>query len=221
MKDKLKNLFTLKGYFKCGLAANICFVVFIIVTVGYYTFFLNTKKTFLLFDGIAYFFEMMGFILLSGSTLGLISVMRDRKLMKVSMSVYFFVELILVILDLNIIGTDFFDATNRVVIILHCIFSVFVCTTYLSLEPKKRCLEIVVGIASVIMATGIFCVVFDSRVYVSILINCIAYIVLDTALINMLKLEYIEVDCYGDTVSVIEVDSSTLFDDDNDGKNKK
>lgn len=29
----------------------------------------------------------------------------------------------------------------------------------------------------------------------------------------MLQLEYIEVDCYGDTVSVIEVDSSTLFDD--------
>lgn len=214
MKEKLKNLFTLKGYFKCGLAANICFVIFILVTIAYYSFFIETKKTFLLFDGIAYFFEMMGFILLAGSTLGLISVMRDRKLMKTAMSVYFFVELILVILDLNIIGADFFDATNKVVIILHCIFSVFVCITYLSLEPKKRSLEILVGITSVIMATGIFCVIYDSRVYISILINCIAYIVLDTALVNMISLEYIEIDCYGDTVSVIEVDSSTLFNED-------
>lgn len=218
MKKNLKNLFSLKGYLKCGLIANICFVIFILITITYYSVFIQTQKSFLLIDGIAYFFEMMGFIFLAGSTLGLISVMRDRKLMKTGMSVYFFVELILVILDLNIIGKNFFDATNKAVIIIHCIFSVAVCCTYLSLEPKKRCIEIIVGISSVIMSSGIFCVIYDSRVYVSVLINCIAYIVLYTAIIKMLTLEYIEIDCYGDTVSVLEIDSSTFFNDDNDEK---
>ncbi len=213
MKNKLKKLFTLKGYFGCGLAANICFVIFIIITVIYYSVFLKTNKSFILVDTIAYIFESMGFILLAGSTLGLISVMRDRKLMKTAMSVYFFVELLLVILDLNIIGKNFFDATNKAVIIIHCIFSIGVCCTYLSLEPKKKCLEVLVALISVLMASGIFCIVYNSRVYVSVLINCIAYIIFDTAIIKMLQLEYIEVDCYGDTVSVIEVDSSTLFDD--------
>ncbi len=214
MKDKLKKLFTLKGYFQCGLIANICFVIFILITVIYYSVFVQTQKAFLLIDSIAYLFEAFGFIFLAGSTLGLIAVMRDRKLMKTAISIYFFMELILVILDLNIIGMDFFDATNKAVIIIHCILSVGVCCTYLSLEPKKRCIEIVVTIASVIMSTGIFCVIYDARVYVSILINCFAYIILDTAIFKMLELEYIEVDCYGDTVSVLEVDSSTFFSDD-------
>lgn len=212
--EKLKKLLNLKGYFKLGLTANICFIIFIIVTVIYYTFFTYTQQSFLLFDGIAYFFEMMGFILLAGSTLGLIGIMRDRKLMKTAMSVYFFMELILVILDLNIIEADFFDATNKVVIIIHSILSIAVCCTYLSLEPKRKSIERLVMICSVIMATGIFCVIYDSRVYVSILINCIAYLVMYAAIVKMLELEYIEIDCYGDTVSVMEVDSSTFFDDD-------
>ncbi len=211
MKEKFKNLLNLKGYFKCGIIANICFIIFIIVTIIYYSIFMETKTVFLLMDTIAYLFESFGFIFLLGSTLGLISVMRDRKPMKISLVFYFIMELILVILDINIIGLDFFDATNKAVIIVHCILSVVVCCTFLSLDPKKKCIETVVTICSVLISTGIFCVIYDARVYVSILINCFAFLVLYTSIYKMLELEYIEIDCHGDSVSVIEVDGSTLF----------
>lgn len=214
----VKKFMNLRGYFFLGFMANVSFIIFIIVTLAYYTAFTYTAKSFLLFDAIAYFFEMIGFIFLSGSTLGLIGIMRDRKPMKIALAVYFFMELILVILDLNIIESDFFDATNKVVIIIHCILSIGTGCTFLSLEYQNKYLERLVLICSVIMAMGIFCVIYDSRVYVSILINCIAYLIMYYAIMKMLDLEYIEIDCHGDTVSVLEVDKSTfdLLDEEDD-----
>ena len=207
--SKINNF---RGYTLLGLLANCCFVLFIIITMIYYNNFLHTGKVRPWVETIAYSTEVLGFILMAANVVGYMSKLRFRILLKIAMSVYFVAEFAIMIMDLNIIDAGtFYTPASKVVIILHCVFSAFVCMTYISLDTSSNLLQASVIISCIIMLLAVFAIVFNVRLYASVLINCVAYIVLDSMLLFFHKRESITVDCYGDAAKVYE--DSTLFSD--------
>ena len=68
------------------------------------------------------------------------------------------------------------------------------------------------AITSIIILAGMFPGIAGYRVYASILINAIAYIVFFTAMLRQLELEEVTIDCHGDNAKVTNY-GSTMFAD--------
>lgn len=209
--NKINNF---RGFTILGLLANISFVMFIIVTMLYYQNYLHTAKVRPPVEAVAYFFEVFGFILMAANVTGYLSKIRFRLLFKIAISVYFIVEFAIMILDLNIIDAGtFYTPASKVLIITHCVFSAFVCMTYVSLDTSSNYLQASVIISCIMMLLAVFAIVFNVRLYASVLVNTIAYIVLDSLILFFCKQEKISVDCHGDVAKIYE--DSTLFSKDN------
>ncbi len=207
--NKINNF---KGFTILGLIANACFVLFIIVTMLYYRNYLSTGKIRIWVETIAYSCEVIGFILMSANVIGYISKLRSAILMKIAMSVYFIVEFVIMIMDLNIIDAgEFYTPASKVLIITHCVFSAFVGMTYILLDSSSKQLQASVIISCFIMLTAVFSIVFNVRVYASVLINSIAYIVLFALILFFYKRERIYVDCYEEDGN--DYTDSTFFSD--------
>ena len=116
------------------------------------------------------------------------------------------------LLDFDFIHLDIYNGRSNLLIILHAILSALVGFSFLSLDPKRRRLEILVGIAVSIMLAGMFSAVLNLRVYGSVLMNAFAYIFFFAALRFYYDREEIEIDCYGDRAKVQEY-KSTFFKD--------
>lgn len=208
----MKGFFNIKRTVLLGLLANISFVVFIIICMIYYAYNRRTGEICYVVDAVAYIVEAIGFILMFVSIFGQINILRERKLYKISMAVYWIIELSIMIFDFNLLDTDeFYNPTSKVLIIGHCVFSVLVCLTSLTLDLRKTCLEVCTGVAAVIIMLGMVSIIYDVRLYASVLINAIAYIFLNAAILEMLRRESIEIDCHGDKARVAEF-SSSFFD---------
>ena len=203
---------TFRGFTLLGLLSNCCFILFIIITMLYYQSFLSTGKVRVWVEVIAYSTEVLGFILMAGNVIGYMSKLRFRLLLKIAMAVYFVTEFVIMIMDLNVIDAGtFYTPASKVVIIVHCVFSAFVCMTYISLDTSSNLMQSAVIIACIIMLLAVFSIAFNVRLYASVLINSIAYIVLYSLILFFDKRERITVDCYGDVAKVYE--DSTLFSD--------
>ena len=207
-----KRPFRLETCFKLGLFGNICFVAFIIIClIYYYTF--SPSGTFRLgFDIAAYIVEFAGFGLMALAIAGICCIVRQRGLMKTLLSVYVCVEVFLMLLDFDFIHLDVYNGRSNLLIILHAIFSALVGFSFLSLDPKRTRLEMLVGIAVSMILAGMFSAVLNLRVYGSILMNAFAYIVFFASLRYYYNREEIEIDCYGDRAKVQEY-KSTFFKD--------
>ncbi len=209
----MSKLNTFKGYTIIALASNILFVLFIIVTMVYYAYYLKTGNIVRVVEFIAYTMEVGGFILMLASIMGYISKLRGRLLLKIGMSVYFVVEFIIMILDFNVIDAkDFYSPTSKILIISHCVFSAAVALLYMGLEKNRLCLQISVAVTAVIMMLGVFSIVYNVRVYASVLINCIAYIIMYSLILTFHGRQLLEVDCYGDSEKLYD-DSGFFIDD--------
>ncbi len=210
----MSKLNTFKGYTIIALASNILFVLFIIITMTYYAYYLRTGNIVRVVEAIAYTMEVLGFILMLASVMGYISKLRGRLLLKIGMSVYFVVEFIIMICDFNVIDAEeFYTPTSKILIISHCVFSAAVALLYMGLEKNRICLQIAVAVSAIIMMLGVFSIVYNVRVYASVLINSIAYIVMYSLILAFYGRQLLEVDCYGEPDKLY--DDSSFF---NDGK---
>ncbi len=208
----MKKFNTFKNYTKIALLSNILFVVFIIFTMIYYWYYLKTGNIVGVVEAIAYFIEASGFILLMVSTVGFVVNLRFRLLLKIAMILYFLVEFIIMIFDFNVINaSEFYSPASKVLIISHCVFSALVVLFYMMLDPDKKCLQIACAISAIIMMLASFSIVFNVRVYASVLVNSISYVILLSLIRFFDNREMIDVDFCDDVAKVYEDSNSTLF----------
>ena len=205
MNPKLPKCFTF------GLIGNIFFIIFSLVCLYYYDFFGSKGIIIYTIEAIAYANEALGFIFMILTVILLSRTVRQRHLMKISFSAYIIMELLLMIMELNSYRISFYAPYSIGLAIAHSVISAVVCFTFLSLDPKRTALEIVIVITAGIILFGMFGMVFHLRIYFSILMNAFAYIFMFSALKYLLSQQKIEIDCYGDKARVNQY-KSTFFD---------
>ena len=210
--NRFNRINNFRGYTKIGLLSNLMFVLFIIVTMIYYSYYLRTGNISAIVEFIAYSIEVSGFLLMAVSVVGYAVKLRDRLLLKIFMSLYFVVEFIIMIFDFNVIDvSEFYTPASKALILSHCVFSVFVIMCYLQLETNSKQIQYAVSIAAVISMLASFSIVFNVRVYASVLVNSLAYIVLYSLVLFFDKRDEIYVDCHRDVAKVYE--DKGFFDD--------
>ena len=211
---KIEKLNSFRGFTFIGLLANSLFILFIIVTMIYYANYIRTGTIIPIVEGIAYSIEVMGFVLMLVSIVGYSVKLRFRLPLKIAMSIYFLTEFIFMICDFNLIDvSEFYSPASKAVIIGHCIFSAAISMFYMQLDSDKKCLQIAVSVTAVIMMLASFAIVYNVRVYASILVNSFAYIVLYSSILFFDKREMIYANCHGDIAKVYE--ESDFFNDNN------
>lgn len=209
MFQKLNNI---KGYLKVGIFANGLFILFIIVCMIYYSIYLKTDIQSNLVEAIAYGLEALGFIFMSMYIVGFWGKLRDRKFLKIALTIYFVVELCIILMDFNFLDIeDAYNPSSKILIIGHSIFSAIVCFSHITFDSKQTSLQIATAIATVITLLGVFCVAYGTRVYISILINAIAYVIYYSWVLYLLKTERIFIDCYGDVIEDVHYSSKDFF----------
>lgn len=210
--NRLEKLKSFTGITKIGLVSNLMFVLFIIVTLLYYSYYMRTGNIVRVVEVIAYAIEVAGFVLMATAAVGFCVQLRDRKVLKTAVSLYFLTEFILMICDFNLIDvSEFYTPASKVLIITHCVFSAAVVMSYIQIDPDSKQNQTAAAVSSVICMLGTFSIVFDVRVYASVLVNSVAYIVLYSLLLFYSSRELIHADCYGD--ENIDYSNISTFDD--------
>lgn len=200
-----------KNLLKCfylPLFGNIFFIAFAIICFVYYHTFGTIGVVVKSFEAVAYICEIVGFLLNLIAIIMICKTVRQRNYMKIGYSVYIVVEIIMMVLELNWYKFPFYEPYSLVLAISHSIFSALICFSFLQLEPKTTCLEIMVVISVGIMFFGMMGNIFGIRIYFSILTNAFAYVVLFASVIFFLKQERLEIDCYGDKATTVKYKSS-------------
>jgi len=195
---------------RLGLIGNILFVVFIIVCLIYYYSLAKRGNYVIPFEILAYVIEASAFAFFTLSVIWMDRLVRARAVMKVLMLVYIVVEVILMLLEFQLVPFVNYNGISIPLILIHVLFSAGVAFSLLMLEPQNTKLQWIVGITCVIMLSGMFLGLAGYGVYTTILLNAFAYIFFYTAMQNQLRLEEVEVDCYGDRAEQKEF-SSTMF----------
>ena len=204
--------YTLTDCMKMGRLANILFIVFIVISLIYYAVFAKTGKFFIPFEVVAFSIEAIAFVLFAVCAVWLDRLVRARGVMKVLLIVYITVEVALMLLEFGLVPFLSPIGKSMAFIIAHVIFSAGVSLSLLMLDPQNKRLQTIVIITTGIILAGMLTAAADYRVYASILVNALAYIVFFSAMVRQLALEEMDIDCYGDTAEVSEI-SSTMFAD--------
>ena len=204
--------YTLTDCMKMGRLANILFIVFIVISLIYYAVFAKTGKFFIPFEVVAFSIEAIAFVLFAVCAVWLDRLVRARGVMKVLLIVYITVEVALMLLEFGLVPFLSPIGKSMAFIIAHVIFSAGVSLSLLMLDPQNKRLQTIVIITTGIILAGMLTAAADYRVYASILVNALAYIVFFSAMVRQLALEEMDIDCYGDKAEVSEI-SSTMFAD--------
>lgn len=189
---------------KLGVVANIFFIVFIVICFAYY-FTLNHVN--IIIEIFAYAVELTGFVLISFSTIDLIKSIKQSLFLKIAMPLYCITEIVVMLLEVGFIKLPFWDSMSSVAIIIHVVLSIFTVLAFLPLDINNKHLEITVVIISIIMLMGSL----GYRVYISVLINTVAFIALYGILLFQLNHEQISIQFNGMTVEPKRY-KSTFFD---------
>lgn len=189
---------------KLGVVANIFFIVFIVICFAYY-FTLNHVN--IIIEIFAYAVELTGFVLISFSTIDLIKSIKQSLFLKIAMPLYCIIEIVVMLLEVGFIKLPFWDSMSSVAIITHVVLSIFTVLAFLPLDINNKHLEITVVIISIIMLMGSL----GYRVYISVLINTVAFIALYGILLFQLNHEQISIQFNGMTVEPKRY-KSTFFD---------
>ncbi|MBP0971626.1 MAG: hypothetical protein J5753_06260 [Oscillospiraceae bacterium] len=204
--------YTLMDCMKMGRLANILFIAFIVISLIYYTVFSKTGAYFIPFEVVAFSIEAIAFVLFAVCAVWLDRLVRARGVMKVLLIVYITAEVVLMLNEFGLIPFMSPVGKNTFFIIAHVIFSAGVSLSLLMLDPQNRRLQTIVIITTAIILSGMLTAIAEYRVYASILVNAIGYIVFFSAMVRQLALEEMDIDCYGDQAKVSEI-SSTMFAD--------
>lgn len=212
MIQKLNKINSIKGYLKVGILSNGLFILFIIVCMTYYGIYLKTGFQNTIVEGIAYGLEALGFIFMSVYIVGFIGKLHDRKFLKVSLVLYFVTELCIILMDFNFLDIeDAYNPSSKVLIIGHSVFSAVVCFSHITFDRNQTSIQIATAVATVITLCGVFCVAYGTRVYVSVLINAVAYVVYYTWVLFLVNTERVYIDCYGDVIEEVHYSSKDFF----------
>lgn len=193
-----------------GLVGNIFFILFSIICFFYYHTFGTEGIVIKFIEVIAYACEAAGFVCLLISILLICRTVRMRMWLKIGFPIYILVELVLMIFELNSYKLTFYEPYSLALAIIHAVFSAAVCFTFLSLDPGKVCLEVMIIVSFAVILTGMLGNILGVRIYFSILTNAVAFSILFGSIKWMLGREMIEIDCYGDKARVAEF-KSTFF----------
>jgi len=209
INPKLQRCFTF------GVWGNICFFIFSIICFIYYQLFghlgdLPIIKT--SFETMAYVVEGIGFVFMLLAMIWFARTVRQRIIMKIFFLIYILTELALMVLELSTYRViDFYNPYSFPLALAHAIFSAFTCFTFLSLDPKRTALEVVIVVSVGIMLTGMLGYTMNYRIYYSILTNALGFAFMFTMIKFLLRQERMEIDCYGDKARVLEY-RSDFFD---------
>ena len=198
----------LPSCFKYGLIGNCFFVLFSLICLFYYAAYGDKNTVVVWIEALAYTSEAMGFFFMIVMIVELCHVVRHRRIMKVSFSIYILMELVFMVLELNSFKLDFYEPYSLPLAIVHSIISAAVCFSFLSLDPSQTQLEVVVIISVSILLAGMFGNILGIRIYFSILINAISYIFMFVSIIRLISKEVLDIDCKGDKATVKEYRSS-------------
>jgi hypothetical protein len=190
-----------------GIISNIFFFLFIILALYYYELFQQFGETNTGLEIFAWSCEAIGFLLMAFSVIVICVRVQDCNFTKKMIILYLFVEAIVMFLDFQFIDTPWFDTFSIPLIIGHAIFSALVCYSYSAFDPYSKLYKFFVILASLISLGGMLWLAFGYQVYLSVLTNCGAYLMLFIATSMLYRLEIIEVRCNGDPVNVVEAKS--------------
>ncbi len=204
--------YTLMDCMRFGRIANILFVAFIIICLIYYYSIASKGNYSIPFEVIAYTVETAAFLLFSISVIWLDRLVRARKTMKYLLFSYIITEIVLMLLEFKLLPFEAYNGLSLGVIIAHVLYSAGVSFSLLMLDPPNKRLQWIVGITTCLILAGMLFGIAGYRVYASILINAFAYIFFFTAMEHQLRLEEIDIDCYGSSAKVQNFES-TLFAD--------
>ncbi|GEM_PF-284877 len=213
-KPEVKRPYTLEDCMKMGRYGNILFIVFIVVCLIYYYSLAKNGHYVIPFEVVAYVIETGAFVLFTLSIVWLDRLVRARGLMKVLLIVYITVEVILMLLEFQLIPfmRSIYYGLSLTLIICHVLFSTGVAFSLLMLDPQNTKLQKIVVITCALILAGMLPGIAGYRVYASMLVNAVAYIFFFTAMEQTLRVEEMDIDCYGDRAESTSF-TSTMFAD--------
>ncbi|MDR0919196.1 MAG: hypothetical protein LBM93_08100 [Oscillospiraceae bacterium] len=190
-----------------GIISNVFFFLFIIIAMYYYELFQQFGETNLGLEITAWTCEALGFALMAFCIAGICFRVEGCNFTKKLIIIYLLVETMVMILDFNLLTVSWFNVFSTPLIICHAIFSAFVCYSYSAFDPFSKLYKFFVVLAALISLGGMLWLVFRFQIYLSVLTNCGAYLLLYIASSILHHLEIINVRCNGDPVKVIETKS--------------
>lgn len=202
----------LNGGLKFCMLANLLFVAFSIICLIFYSTYEAGSVLSKILELLAYAVEIGGFAVFIWGDWLVSTAVRFRNIMKICMTVYIFLEGIMMILELNSYRLDFYKPYSLALAILHAIISGLICLSFIQLDNDKKKLELCLILCIAIIFGGMLGNIIGLRIYFSIMTNAIAYSLLFFLIQVLIKREEIEVDCHGDRARVAEY-KSTFVDD--------
>lgn len=193
-----------------GLLGNVFFILFSLVCLAYYSIFGKEGIVVPFIEVIAYLCEAAGFVFMVLAVININRTVRMRTWLKISFPLYIAMELILMVLELNSYRIEFYKPYSLLLAIVHSVASAAVCFCFYSLDTGKKGLEITIIISVAVILSGMLGNILGFRIYFSILINAVAYLILFASVKWMLGRGTIEIDCHGDKARVTEY-KSTFF----------
>ena len=210
-----------KGLTLC-FTGNILFIFFGITSGIYYNIYDPESTVVKVVAFIAYTIEVFGFASLLFGDYLISGAIRMRSFLKISFTVYIFVEVAMMIFELNTYRLEnFYKPYSLPLAIVHSVFSAVVCFSFLQLDPDKTVYEIVNTVCIGIILGGMLGNIMGIRVYFSIITNAVALSILFWFIKFLLKREDIEIDCHGDRARVAEYRSMLVDDDDKPEKSDR
>jgi len=206
MHERLNN-----GIKYCFIA-NILFFAFSLICLFYYKTYEMTSVFSKILEVIAYTVEIGGFCLFLWGDWLMATAMRFRTMMKICITIYIFIEALMMIMELNSYRLSFYAPYSLLLAMVHSAFSGLTCLTFLQLDPNKKKLELFTIISIAIMFCGMLGNIIGLRIYFSIMINSVAFSVMYFSVRWLIKREDIEVDCHGDKARVAEFTSKIVDD---------
>ena len=201
-----------KGIF-FGMAGNLLFVAFSLICAVYYVTYDGTSTFSKVLEVIAYCTEFMGFGLLVYSEYLLCVSVRLRNLMKISYGGYIALEAVIMLLELNSNKLEFYKPFSMALAIIHAVVSGLACFAFLQLDPDNTRYEVSIVVCIAMVFCGMLGSLMGMRVYFSVLVNALSF----TGLFGIIRFwqsrQEIDIDCYGDSATVREYNSTTLFKD--------
>ncbi|WP_295086969.1 hypothetical protein [Ruminococcus sp.] len=197
---------------KLSFLGNILFIAFgVICFIFYKTYqpgtFLTSFLTFL-----AYTDEIAGFALLLMGDWLMATSMRFRTILKAAWTFYIILEAVMMVLELNSYKIEAYKPYSLKVAIIHSVISGFVCLSFLQFEKDNKKLESKVILCISMMFAGMLGNILGIRVYFSIIVNALAFVIMFQSIRSLVKHGDIEIDCHGDRARVAEYKSEFVDD---------
>ena len=201
---------------KLGFIGNLCFVLFALLWFWFYNIYDPDSGFVKFLEKVTYLALISGFVCLAVSEYFMWTTMRMRIWLKIGFALYIIMEVFMMYCELHSYEVmSFYEPYSLELAMGHSILSAAVCFMFVYLDPYKTQYEILIIMCIGLILGGMFGNLIGIRIYFSILMNAVAFLIMFYGIRVMLKREIIEIDCYGDRARVAEY-RSVFFDEEVD-----